>query len=143
MTDHIRLRVAGDTQGKARPKFDPRTRRAYSPPSNIISENDVRAVWREAGEPRMPDDVAIEVDVLIVVPRPKGHLKKDGSLSAEGERHPVPRTKKPDVDNALKLCMDALNSRAYRDDVLVARATVERVWGEWPETVITVTPIHD
>ena len=70
--------------------------------------------------------------------RPRGHFRRDGNLSAEGLRHPVPRNKKPDVDNALKLVMDALNSRAYRDDVLVAKVIVERDWGEWPETLIRI-----
>lgn len=141
MTDEvIELRVAGSASGKGRPRFDPRTRRAYTPPSNIVSENDVRAVWREAGEPRISDDTAISLEIVIVVQRPKGHFKKDGSLSATGERHPVPRNKKPDVDNALKLVMDALNSRAYRDDVQVAAAAVIRTWGEWPETRIRLAP---
>lgn len=71
--------------------------------------------------------------------RPRGHFRKNGELSAEGLRHPVPRNRKPDVDNALKLICDALNTRAYRDDVLIAKATVERVWGEWPETTIRIS----
>ena len=134
----IELRVAGKAQSKARQRFDPRTNRAYTPPSNIISETDVRAVWREAGEPHVADDTAIAIEVRITVVRPRGHFRKDGNLSAEGLRHPVPRNKKPDVDNALKLVMDALNSRAYRDDVLVAKALVERDWGEWPETLVRI-----
>jgi Holliday junction resolvase RusA-like endonuclease len=138
--DQIFLRVAGKAQTKQRQRFDPRTKRAYTPPSNIVSENDVRAVWREAGEPRMPDDTALAIDVKIVVVRPKGHFKRDGSLSTQGLRHPIPRNKKPDIDNALKLVMDALNSRAYHDDVLVASAKVHRVWGDWPETVINIYP---
>lgn len=139
----IELRVAGKSTGKARQRFDPRTNRAYTPPSNIISENDVRAVWREAGEPRLRDDTAIEIVIRIVVVRPRGHFRKGGELSTEGFRHPVPRNKKPDVDNALKLVMDALNSRAYKDDVLIARAVVERVWGDWPETQITISCYGD
>ena len=138
----IILRVAGKASTKQRPRFDPRTRRAFTPPSNIISENDVRAIWREAGEPRVEDDVAIAIEVEIVVVRPQGHFKKDGTLSTEGMRHPIPRNKKPDLDNALKLVMDALNSRAYRDDVLVAYATVERKWGDWPETTIRIATME-
>lgn len=135
-SDWIRLRVAGKPSTKQRQRFDPRTKRAYTPPSNIISENDVRAVWREAGEPRLPLDCAVGIKMTIVVVRPQGHFKKDGGLSAEGMRNPIPRNKKPDLDNALKLVMDALNTRAYKDDVQVAHASLERVWGDWPETKI-------
>jgi Holliday junction resolvase RusA-like endonuclease len=133
----IELRVAGKSHGKERPRFDPRTRRAYTPPANIVSENDIRAVWREAGEPRVEDqDAAIGIEVFIMVVRPKGHFKKDGTLSAEGRRNPKPANKKPDLDNALKTVMDALNSRAYRDDVRVARVFMDRDWGTWPEMII-------
>jgi Holliday junction resolvase RusA-like endonuclease len=113
----------------------------YTPPSNIVSENDVRAVWREAGSPRIEDECAIELHVLVTVMRPAGHFRKDGSLSSEGLRHPIPRTPKPDLDNAIKLVMDALNTRAYKDDVRIARVVAERQWGEWPETVVTLAPL--
>ena len=137
----IVLRVAGNATGKARPRFNRATGVAYDTAENRAAENDVRAVWREAGEPRLPDDMAVAIYVLIVAVRPAGHFRKDGSLSAEGLRHPVPRNKKPDVDNALKLIMDSLNGRAYRDDVQVARACVERWWGRHAETLIKLRPM--
>ena len=140
----IELRVAGKATTKQRQRFDPRTRRAYTPPSNIIGENDVRAIWREAGEPRLQADAAVSIEITIVVPRPNSHFRKNGDLSSEGLRHPIPRNKKPDLDNALKLVMDALNSRAYKDDVLVARAVLERRWAEpggWPETLIRLNEL--
>lgn len=143
MSDAIVLRVAGQPSTKGRPRFDPRTQRAYTPPSNIVSENDIRAVWRAAGEPRIEDDVAIALDVQITVMRPGGHFRRDGSLSAEGARHPIPRKQKPDLDNAVKLVMDALNTRAYRDDVRIARLTASRCWGAWPETLLILTPLAD
>jgi Holliday junction resolvase RusA-like endonuclease len=134
----IELHIAGRSTTKQRPRFDPRTKRAYTPPSNTIGENDVRAIWREAGEPRIDDDVAIAIRMVVRVCRPGGHFRKDGGLSMEGIRHPIPRNKKPDLDNAIKLVMDALNSRAYKDDVQVARILVEREWGHWPETIVYI-----
>lgn len=133
----IELRVAGKVHAKQRQRFDPRSKRAYTPPANIVNENDIKAVWREAGEPRIEDqDAAIGIEVYIKVVRPKGHFKKSGELSAAGKRMPKPANKKPDLDNALKTIMDALNTRVYRDDVRVARAFVDRDWGEWPEVFI-------
>jgi Holliday junction resolvase RusA-like endonuclease len=143
VTESIVLRVAGKPATKGRPRFDPRTQRAYTPPSNIVSENDIRAVWRAAGEPRIEDDVAIALDVEIVVIRPAGHFRKNGELSAEGERQPIPCRQKPDLDNAVKLVMDALNTRAYRDDVRIARVTASRRWGDWPMTWLTLTPLAE
>ena len=137
----IYLKIPGKSQTKQRQRFDPRTKRAYTPPSNIINENDVRAIWREAGEPRIEVDTAIDIYVLITVCRPKGHFKSDGKLSKKGLDNPVPRNKKPDVDNALKLIFDSLNTRAYHDDVQIAHAEVDRVWGKWPMTEIWLDAI--
>jgi Holliday junction resolvase RusA-like endonuclease len=133
----IVLRVDGKpaTKGRARVAKDGHV---HSPRSNIINENDIRAIWREVGSPRIDGDVSISIDVLVEVTRPKDHFKSDGSLTAKGLRSPVP-LKKPDVDNALKTIMDALNSRAYRDDVLVSRAVVERRWSSWPMTTIRIS----
>jgi Holliday junction resolvase RusA-like endonuclease len=106
-----------------------------------LAEAEVRRKWEEAGEPRLPDDVGLRIEMTLYVVRPGSHRKKDGSLSAEGERHPRPHTKKPDVDNAIKLVMDALNKRAYRDDVRIVEALVERHWADWPTTKIRISTL--
>ncbi|MGH3264609.1 MAG: RusA family crossover junction endodeoxyribonuclease [Trebonia sp.] len=135
------LRVPGPPGGKGRPRFDGRTRRTYTPPATVRREGAIVAAWRDVGEPRLPDDQALGIYLDVVVVRPASHWRRDGTLSAEGLRHPLPRTQKPDLDNAVKLVMDALNGRAYRDDVRVARLTAERMWGRWPETVVCVFAI--
>ena len=86
----------------------------------------MRAAWERAGEPRLDGAVALTVELH--VERPAGHFTSRGELSAEGRRHPHPERQKPDADNALKLVMDALNTRAWRDDVQVVRAVVSRAW---------------
>ncbi len=138
----IILRIAGESKTKQRQRFDPRIRRAFSPPANIINENNVLAIWREAGEPRIEDDVAIRITILIGVARPKGHFKKDGSLSSTGLRMPVPRNKKPDADNAAKLIMDALNTKAYKDDVQISELLVSKRWADWPATIVMIQAAH-
>lgn len=135
----IHIEIAGRPSGKGRPRFDSRSGRAYTDDATNRAENDLRAVWRESGEPRMPDDAALAIAITLIVQRPAGHFRKDGTLSAEGRRHPVPRNKKPDLDNAVKLVMDALNGRAYRDDVQVALLHAVRVWGDRPQTEVALS----
>ena len=137
----IVLRIAGKTQGKDRPKFDPRTRRAYSPPSNIISEADIRQIWREADEPRFEGKPPLRVLVCISVPRPNTHFNSKGELNKKGLEMRRPSNKKPDVDNAIKQIFDALNSRAYQDDVQIVETAVVRDWGEWPSTLIVIEAV--
>jgi Holliday junction resolvase RusA-like endonuclease len=134
----IELKIAGKSSTKQRPRFNTQTGRTYTPASNIISENDVRSIWRENGEPRIDDESAISIYVEVFVQRPSNHFNTKGQLNKKGLANPIPRNKKPDLDNAIKLIMDALNSRAYKDDVQIAKIQAERVWGDWPETIVTI-----
>lgn len=126
------LLVIGKPVGKGRPRFA--GGRAFTDERTAQAERDIFGCWIAAGSPRL--NGPIELSVVLKVERPKGHYRKDGSLSAEGRRHPHPAAQKPDVDNALKLVMDALNGRAWGDDVQVVWARVQRVWGSRAETVV-------
>lgn len=144
MTDRaleIDLVIQGAPVGKGRAKFSTKTGAVYTPKATVLAEREIRQAWREAGEQRLPD-VALELNLDLYVQRPQSHFKKNGELSTEGLRHPIPRNKKPDMDNALKLAMDALNSRAYKDDVQVAKVIMVRHWGEWPKTVINIKELQ-
>lgn len=127
----VTLWVPGKPRGKDRPRFDGRTGRTFTTAATTNAEASIVAVWRDAGEPRLPDGAA-KLVLFISVERPAGHFKKDGHLSAAGQRQPFPASKKPDVDNCLKLVMDALNGRAYKDDVQIVAATIARVWSDRP-----------
>lgn len=132
------LIVSGKPEGKDRPRFNHKTGRTYTTKKTTLAESEIRRAWEDLGQPRFERGVPLRIDVVMVVTRPQGHFKKDGSLSAQGLRMPYPTTRKPDADNCLKLCMDSLNSRAYHDDVQIVSAHVDRIWGENPETRIKV-----
>lgn len=141
MTAWIDFRVDGKPTGKGRPRFNTATGRAYTDQRTESAENRVLAAWHAAGKPRLPDGPAY-ITVEIAVARPLNHWKRDGTLSAAGDRTPWP-VRKPDLDNALKLVMDALNGCAYRDDVDVVHAWVLRRWcnpGEVEHTRIRLRP---
>lgn len=76
----------------------------------------------------------------MLVQRRASHYNSMAELNTEGLRHPLPENRKPDVDNAAKLVMDALNKRAYKDDVQVTDARFRKRWSnvEGFEIVLTV-----
>jgi len=133
----IRLELTGKPEGKGRPRFG-KGGRVYTPHATKLAEGRVIDAWTSAGQPRLEGPVRLTL--LLEVARPKGHFNTKGELNASGRRHDRPTGKKPDVDNALKLVMDALNRRAYRDDVDVCEAVVWRRWAldGWERTVVTV-----
>lgn len=129
------LTLDGQPKGKPRARFRP-GQRPYPDRAQKLAEGEVRRAWEQADRPRLPDG-PLALAVRLVVARPAGHFKRDGTLSAEGERCPSPHRVKPDLDNAIKLVCDALNTLAWRDDVRFVAVWCLRAWGEWPSTTIT------
>lgn len=138
----IDLWIAGTPRGKDRPRFSRATGRTFTTKQTVNAEANIVQVWREAGEPRLPDGPAM-LFLFVRVERPASHFKRDGALSAEGRRRDWPDNKKPDLDNALKLAMDALNGRAYKDDVQIVASNAFRVWGARPGVRVIVTSLVD
>jgi Holliday junction resolvase RusA-like endonuclease len=128
------LRIEGKPVGKGRPRFG--QGRTWTPRETVLAEQEIRRAWEEAGAPRL--EGALKILVLLRVTRPQSHYTSSGGLSAQGRRHVFPHRQKPDTDNALKLVMDALNTRAWADDVQIVDATVVREWAEVPSTLIDV-----
>jgi Holliday junction resolvase RusA-like endonuclease len=139
----ITLRIDGAPVGKGRPRFVKATGRTFTDAKTASAEMRVVAAWEAAGRPRLPEG-AIAFLVTQVVERPKTHWKRDGTLSAEGQRRPWPNGRKPDFDNAAKLLADALNGCAYRDDADVVHHWYVRRWanpGERAHTVLVLRPM--
>jgi crossover junction endodeoxyribonuclease RusA len=127
------LRIPGEARGKERPRHA--NGRTYTPAQTVLAENRIYSVWKSEGEPRLPDGpVAIELEIGVV--RPESHWNAKRVLTKEGLRNYQPFRKKPDLDNALKLVMDALNKCAWTDDVRVVNAHVYRVWSDQPYTLL-------
>lgn len=141
---NVVLRIEGAPRGWQRSRVNHAQRRHFEDPKTERGYANVLIAWHEAGSPRLPDGpLAIQFEAVLA--RPQGHWRKDGTLSAAGQRLPWP-TKKPDVDNALKLVMDALNTKAYRDDVQIVTAWVSKRWAQPAEpehTSVVLTPLPE
>lgn len=132
------LTLEGKPEGKARPRFG-KGGRVYTPTPTKLAESRIIDAWTSVGQPRLEGPIGLAVELHVC--RARDHFRADGTtLSAKGERYPWPTGKKPDVDNAVKLVMDALNRRAYRDDVDVVNATITRRWTPdgWERTIVRV-----
>lgn len=130
------LTLEGAPEGKARPRLG-KGGRVFTPRPTRLAEARIIDAWSGAGQPRIDGPVGLMVELHVC--RARDHYRTDGvTLSAKGQRFPYPTGKKPDVDNALKLIMDALNKRAYRDDVDVVNATITRHWTPdgWERTIV-------
>ncbi len=85
-------------------------------------------------------EVAVNVDMVFVLARPKGHYgsgRNAGKLKPSAPKYPKSR---PDIDNYCKWVLDCLNSTGsvWKDDSQVVAMTAVKRYGEQPRTEIEV-----
>jgi len=98
----------------------------YSDPKDVEYKELIKMCWIDSGGQKMEGPCV--VNVYANFDRPKTHYKKDGALSAEGQRHALP-VMKPDIDNVLKIVMDAITECfTNNDDAHVAVVHAYRNW---------------
>lgn len=116
MTSRSAMFAVPFVAGQARPRWT--GNHMIDPPQSRKAKKAVAKAFRAAapdwGEPS-PKDVPVELRVFVIKRCPKAKKKGDNGLV------------RPDIDNILKLVMDALNGIAYEDDVQVARATIVKL----------------
>lgn len=109
------FQVIGKPRGKARPRFDGRHKRTFTPSSTADYERLVRQAYISSGGYLLSETAPIKI--LIVA-----QFKK-----AVSSKKTAP-TMKPDNDNIEKAVCDALNGIAYRDDSQIVHSEVMKVW---------------
>lgn len=137
----IKLVIHGTPRGKGRPRFSRRTGHAYTPEATVSAEQRVTAEWIAAGRHELAGP--LELRVAAVMARPKHHWRLDGSLGKRGIEAAWP-CKRPDLDNVIKLALDALNGQAFADDCQVVRFDAVKRWanpGEREHTLILLREI--
>lgn len=135
-SDRVLLIVDTEPQGKARPRFDSRSRRTYTPAKTLAYEWEIRQAWKEthAGRPPMVGDVEVQIVARFRMPKTWSERKKkqtDGS----------PCRKKPDADNIAKAVLDALNEYAYADDAQVVGLKVSKRWATRSSVEILISEV--
>jgi Holliday junction resolvase RusA-like endonuclease len=131
----FRIVVPGVMRGKQRPRAT-RQGRVYTPAQTVTAEAFVRAcAVQQVGQPCIIGPVSL--GMLIEVAVPQSWPKKKQAAALGGTVSP---TGKPDLDNSLKLCCDALNGVMWLDDSQVVEAIVRKRYGEKPQTTLSITP---
>ena len=111
----------------------------YTPAKHPATQfkSDVKMAAAVAHPTSGPLSGALHVDVLFVMPRPKGMIWKKRLMPREAH------TKKPDIDNLLKCVMDALKDLCWRDDSQVSAVTACKVIASGDETPHVVVRIKE
>lgn len=122
--------VEGKIKGKARPRFNTRTGRAFTPGDTISYENWIKCCYREQAGEYLKGPIRARIEVYYKIP--KSYTKKRVQAIREGLEQPL---KKPDSDNIAKIVLDSLNKLAFDDDAQVVELTVIKRWTEQNERI--------
>lgn len=133
----LHLVIPGALPGKGRPRFDPRSRRAYTDKATVKAEERVRMTAQATlGAPRLEGALRVVLELGVPVPKSWPAAKRQAALT--GALRP---TAKPDVDNVSKLVLDALNDVLWVDDAQVCELHVRRVFMRDPKTTLAVVAL--
>lgn len=110
--------IPGKPVGKGRPRFN-RNGHAYTPKDT--RDHEARIAWhaKAAMNRREPLDGTVEVRFRFV----------------------LPDRRRRDIDNLLKLGLDAMNGITYSDDTQVHHIEATKQVGDEPRTEITILPM--
>ena len=118
--------VIGDIKGKARPRVNTYTCKAYTPENTKDYELLIKQYFKLKYPRYVPLENRVAVKIIAQFKIPKSATKKDKLLIEEGKLSPA---KKPDIDNIIKIVLDALNKMAFKYDNQITKIEVEKIYG--------------
>lgn len=80
-------------------------------------------------------DAPVSVNMRFYYPIPKSWSKADKAAARNGTKRPIV---KPDLDNVVKSCFDALNGIAWKDDNRVVEESSSKWYSDQPRIEIEI-----
>ena len=135
----IKFMILGEPKGKGRPRFNTRTGHAMTPKDTVNYETLVHMEYlAQCQNFRFPDDAMLDMRIKAYYSIPKSASKKKKAAMLANEIRP---TKKPDMDNVVKIIADSLNQVAYRDDTQIVDCQCRKFYSENPRVEVTIREV--
>jgi Holliday junction resolvase RusA-like endonuclease len=127
--------MIGDVVGKARPRMNTRTGRAYTPTNTKNYEYFLRQWFIREYPNFITIESRVKVTIIAYFGIPKSTSKKK---EAEMLANIISPTKKPDADNIVKIVLDAMNKFAFKDDTQVTKLEIEKKYSRTPRIYVKI-----
>lgn len=134
----VTFTILGEPRGKGRPRVVSRNgfTKAYTPKETAMYENLVRVEYEIQTERyRFSDASFLEMKVCAYYSVSKSTSKKRREAMIGGDIRP---TKKPDMDNVIKVIADSLNNVAYKDDTQIVTCKCYKYYSDEPRVEVTI-----
>lgn len=127
--------VPGTIKGKGRPRVNSYTGMIYTP----TTTKDYECLVEQYFLLKYPKFKMIEgrvaVNITAIFNIPKSTKKADKEKMLQNEISPI---KKPDIDNIVKIILDAMNKFAFKDDTQISKLSIEKLYGEEEKVQIEI-----
>lgn len=127
--------IPGQITGKGRPRVNTYTGRAYTP----TKTKDYELLTQQYFKLKYPRykilEGRISVKIIAYFSIPKGINKAQKQLISENQLSP---TKKPDIDNIIKIILDSMNKFAFKDDSQITRLEIEKVYSQEEKVYVKI-----
>lgn len=136
----VKFTVVGEPKGKGRPRFIPQTGRAITPKDTANYETLVRMEYMaQCRGFKFPDSAMLDMRILAYYSIPKSQTKTKKELMKKQLLRP---TKKPDMDNVVKIIADSLNQVAYHDDKQIVDCQCRKFYSDNPRVEVTIKEVE-
>ena len=124
---YVFLEIKGRPVPKGRPRFG--NGHTYTPAATKAHEQLIQAEYLVSGGRRLTGLIEAEFEFIYEPPKSWSKKKRMGAMG-------MPKETKPDLDNLIKCCEDALNGLAYTDDSRIWKTTAQKTYGPEEKTII-------
>lgn len=138
----VSFTILGEPQSKGRPRFSRAGAyvRTYTPDKTAAYENLVKLEYqRQCKGSRFDDEEYLDMRIFAFYGIPKSASKKKAKMMKDEVIRP---TKKPDMDNVVKVIADSLNGVAYKDDTQIVDAMVRKFYSDIPRVQVTIQSVR-
>lgn len=141
-TKVLKFTVLGDAVGQGRPRFTTINGhpKAYDTKQSREEKAAIRLIAQQAIKEQHwafpSQDMPVKVEIVSYRQAPRSTQRWLAEAGIGGEV--VPLTK-PDVDNVVKLYLDAMNGVVFPDDKQVFEINIRKAYGAEPRAEVTVT----
>lgn len=132
----VEFTIDGEPIGKARPRMNTRTGKAYTPDKTRMYEDYIKLLYRTQIKHYFEGYVKLTIKAFYGVAKSDSKKKKEDKLA-----NILRPSKKPDIDNIVKLIADGLNGIAYKDDTQIIEIYATKFYSDKPRVEVIIEDI--
>lgn len=127
--------IPGTIKGKGRPRVNSYTCQVYTPTTTKDYEYLAEQYFLLKYPKFKPLEGRINVNITAIFNIPKSTKKSDINEMLDNKISP---TKKPDIDNIVKIILDSMNKFAFKDDTQITKLSVEKRYGLEEKVIVEI-----